>query len=223
VNLTLVRRLVVKDWYLSRLSLGLIAAGGILSVAALYLRTEVGGFVGLTAAFITTILLACTLPMQTVVNERKRQNLAFVMSLPISSVDYTTAKIAGSFLAFIALWLVIAGGAVGTVWRAGVFGGVIPVALVAALSPFVAFALILFVAIVFESEVWAIVATAATNVSYSFLWFFLLRIPGIVDGLKSPVAIWSRPLLVILAGESAAIVVIIALTFFIQSRKRDFI
>jgi ABC-2 type transport system permease protein len=61
------------------------------------------------------------------------------------------------------------------------------------------------------------------NVSYSFAWFFLLRIPGVRENMKSPVAIWSEPVLTILAGEVAIIVLAIALTFYFQSKKTDFI
>jgi len=50
-----------------------------------------------------------------------------------------------------------------------------------------------------------------------------MKIPGLPEQLKSPVAIWSRPILWILAGQVTVIVVALALTFYLQSRKRDFV
>jgi ABC-2 type transport system permease protein len=222
MNRALIARLILKDWYLSRLLLVLIAGGGTLSIGLLYLRREDTGTIGLLSALITSVLLSILLPMQTVVNERKQHNLAFVMSLPISPMEYTAAKVVGNLSAFLVLWAAIAIGVLGTLARTGVFGGLIPFGMVVALAPFVVFCLLLAVAIVVESEMWAVVTMGATNVSYSF-WFLLMKIPGLPEQLKSPVAIWSRPILWILAGQLTVIVVALGLTFYLQSRKRDFV
>ena len=223
MNGALVLRLIMKDWYLSRAALLLIAAAGSLSIGVLYLRGDTTSFLGLSAALIATIFLSILLPMQTVVQERKRQNLPFVMSLPISPMEYTTAKILGNLSAFLVVWLAIVIGVVGTIARGGVYGGVMPVALVASFAPFVAFCLLLAVSIVVESETWAVVTMGTCNVSYSFAWFFLLRVPGLREDMRSPVAVWSQPILTILAMEIAVILLAIGLTFYFQSRKTDFI
>jgi ABC-2 type transport system permease protein len=222
MNRALIARLIVKDWYLSRLPLVLIGAAGTLSIGLLYLRREDTGTIGLISALITAVILSILLPMQTVVNERKQHNLAFVMSLPISPMEYTAAKVVGNLSAFLALWVVIAAGVLGTLARTGTFGGVIPFGMVVALAPFMAFCLLLAVAIVVESDMWAVLTMGATNVSYSF-WFLLMKIPGLPEQLKSPVAIWSRPIRWILAGQVTVIVAALALTFYLQSRKRDFV
>jgi ABC-2 type transport system permease protein len=222
MNRALIARLILKDWYLSRLLLVLIGAAGILSIGLLYLRREDTGTIGLLSALIASVLLSILLPMQTVVNERKQHNLAFVMSLPISPMEYTAAKVVGNLSAFLVLWAAIAIGVLGTLARTGIFGGLIPFGMVVALAPFVVFCLLLAVAIVVESEMWAVLTMGATNVSYSF-WFLLMKIPGLPEQLKSPVAIWSRPILGILAGQITVIVVALGLTFYLQSRKRDFV
>jgi hypothetical protein len=130
--------------------------------------------------------------------------------------------VVGNLSAFLALWVVIAAGVLGTLARTGTFGGVIPFGMVVALAPFMAFCLLLAVAIVVESDMWAVLTMGATNVSYSF-WFLLMKIPGLPEQLKSPVAIWSRPIRWILAGQVTVIVAALALTFYLQSRKRDFV
>jgi ABC-2 type transport system permease protein len=222
MNRALVARLILKDWYLSRVPLVLIAAGGALSIGLLYLRREDTGIIGLISALIVCVLLSILLPTQTVVNERKQRNLAFVMSLPISPMEYTAAKVVGNLSAFLVLWAAVAIGVLGTLARTGIFGGLIPFGMVVALAPFVAFCLLLSVAIVVESEMWSILTMGATNISYSF-WFLLMKIPGLPQQLKGPVAIWSRPILLMLAGQLTFIVASLALTFYLQSRKRDFI
>src|SRR5215467_10557575 len=115
MNRSLILRLGLKDGYLSRATLVGVAAVGALSVGSLYLRHGLTSLLGMFAALIATIFLGTLLPQQTIVNERKRQNLAFVMSLPISIREYTTAKILCNLAGFLVLWLPIVAGMIGTV------------------------------------------------------------------------------------------------------------
>ena len=223
MNRSLVMPLVLKDWYLCRTILLLVAAAGALCVGLLYLRHDGTSFVGLTGALSAAILLSILAPMHTVVTERKQQTLAFVMSLPISAMEYTTAKILSNLSAFLVVWLAIAAGVIGTIARAPGFGGLIPVTVIVALVPLVAFCLLLSVAIVSESELISIVTMGACNISYSFLWFGLARVPGLSQNLKSPVAVWNQPALWIVAGELAFAVLCLGLTFYFQSRKTNFV
>ena len=161
MNRALVWRLIVKDWYLNRVTLALIAVAGALSIGLLFHGGETAGFVGFIAALIVAIFLSILLPMQTVVNERKQQNLPFVMSLPISPMEYTTAKVLGNLSAFSC-----------SGWRSSSACSsrrerrrlrLLPFAFIAALAPFVAFCLLLAVAIVIESERWAMATMGAVT------------------------------------------------------------
>lgn len=219
---SIVLRMVLKDWYLCRVTLILTAMAGTLCVGLLYLGKSGSSFVGLIGALIAAIMLSVLTPIQTIVNERKHQNLAFIMSLPISPMQYTAAKILGNFSAFLVVWLAIAGGVVGTIAGAG-YGGLIPVAVITSLAPFVAFWLLLSVAIVSESELVTLVTMGACNVSYSFGWYVLTRVPGLSQNLKSPVAVWSEPVVWIIAGELVLSALCLGLTFYFQSRKTNFV
>ena len=219
---SIVLRMVLKDWYLCRVTLILTAMAGALCVGLLYLGNSGSSFVGLTGALIAAVMLSVLTPIQTIVNERKHQNLAFIMSLPISPMQYTAAKILGNFSAFLAVWLAIAGGVVGTIAGAG-YGGFIPVAVITSLAPLVAFCLLLSVAIISESEIVTLVTMGACNVSYSFGWPVLMRVPGLSQNLKSPVAVWSEPVVWVIAGELALSALCLGLTFYFQSRKTNFV
>ncbi len=221
MNRAIVGRLILKDWYLSRVPLTLIAAGGAVSTALLY-SGETAGVAGMIAALISLIFLSILIPQLTVVNERKQGNLAFVMSLPISPAEYTLSKVLGNLSAFVVLWAAIAGAVLSIIASAPGIGGVVPLAVIAALAPFVAFCLLLAVAIVTESELMAMVTMGATNVAYSF-WWFLFRLPGFAEDLEGPAPVWSGLVLTIIGAQAATIVLALALTFFFQSRKRSFI
>jgi hypothetical protein len=223
MNAPMIRRLILKDWYLSRVPLALLAVAGTAAIALLFLRREATGYIALTSSFISLILLGNILPTTTIVNERKHRNLAFVMSLPISTADYTAAKMIGNVTAFAAVWTAIAGTIIGIFARSTEFGGMTPVIVVAALAPFVAFCLIVAVAMITESEIGSIVTMAATNIAYSFAGFFLARLPGIRATLKSPVPVWTDTVLAIISVEVGVIVLAIVATFYFQSRKTDFL
>ena len=52
-------------------------------------------------ALSSLIFLGILIPQLTVVNERKQDNLAFAMSLPISPAEYTMSKVLGNLSAFV--------------------------------------------------------------------------------------------------------------------------
>ncbi len=221
MNGALVGRLVLKDWHLMRASLAAAAAGGALSIW-LVSRGDVLGGLGLSAAFIVLVLVSIFVPIVTIVNERKNQTLPLVMSLPVSPADYTVAKLLANLSMFGIFWVAITGAIIAMLVRGGLAGWV-PLAVVSALAPMVAFFLLIAVAIVVESEFWAIVTQGACNVSYSFLFFLLLRNGQLVAEAKSGAAVWSPLVLTIVAGELGAIVVSLVLTFYLHSRKTHFI
>src|SRR5215212_5356501 len=223
MNAPMIRRLILKDLYLSRVSVALVALIGVLAVATLFFKSEVTGFIGLTSSFIALIMLGNMLPMHTIVKERKRQNLAFVMSLPISPADYTSAKIIANVGIFLLVWAAIAGSLIAMFARSGAYGGFVPFIVLASLAPFAAFCVLVAVALVGESEVGAMVTMIVTNVSYSFIWFFLIRVPGIRAAVTSPVPVWSAALLTIIGTEIGIIVAALAAAFYFQSRKTNFI
>jgi len=144
------------------------------------------------------------------------------MSLPISPAEYTMSKVLGNLSAFVLLWAAIAGAVLGTIAFIPGAGGVIPLGVVAALAPFVSFCLLLSVAIVTESELLSMVTIGITNVAYSF-WWFLFRLPGFGENLKSPVPVWSGAILTIIGAQISVILLALTLTFYLQSRKTDFV
>jgi hypothetical protein len=222
MNPVLIRRLILKDWYLARLPLTLIAVGGVVATILLYSGRQTAGFAGIISALIALIFLSILIPQMTVVNERKNGNLAFVMSLPISPAEYTMAKVLSNLTAFVVIWAAIAGTVVGTIASVPGAGGVVPLAVIGALAPFASFALMLAVGIVSESEMLTMVTMGITNVAYSF-WWFLFRLPGVRDDLKSAVPVWSTVMLTIIGVQIAIIVLSFVLTFYFQSRKRSFV
>jgi ABC-2 type transport system permease protein len=224
MNGPVIKQLILKDWRLFRLMIYSSIGAGFLALAILEGRTEPAVVVGSVFFFIAIILVSCILPMNSIVNERKNQNLAFVMSLPVSYLQYTTAKLLANLAIFLIPWLTLTISAVVFIETGGILPrGVIPVALVLALLPFLGFTIITSAALVGEKEGWAMAANVFCNSSYGLTWYFLTRIHGLLDSAGGPRPVWNAQVLTILTSEVGLIVAILGLTYYLQSKKRDFI
>jgi ABC-2 type transport system permease protein len=221
---SMVMRLVLKDWHFQRWSIaGYLAAGGV----ALFLTgigTE-GSFYAGTVLLITILItVGIHLAMATVVTERTEQTLPFIMSLPISARDYTTAKILANVLIFMVPWLTLVIGTIAVIGgRSAVPDGLIPFSTVVLTEIFAAYSIVLSVAIVSESTAWTVGAMVATNLFFQFFIYSVARIPQIAREMKGDRAQWSAPVLALLGSEITLIVVLIAITFALQNRKKDFL
>src|SRR5215472_311827 len=109
---SVIKQLVRKDWLL-HLPLILPCIGvGLVALLILQIGGEVAGVLGSVWFFIAMIITASMLPMSAIVNERKKQTLAFVMSLPVSSIQHTAAKLISTIFIFFVPWLILVAGAV---------------------------------------------------------------------------------------------------------------
>jgi ABC-2 type transport system permease protein len=221
---SIVRQLILKDWRLNRLQIFISIAAGLIALGVILRGGEGPMVAGAVWFFISLILVGTMLPLAGIVNERKKQNLAFLMSLPVSSMQYTTAKLISTVGMFLVPWVTLVIAAVVLIETRGIVPpGAIPVALLLAGMPFVGLCVLTGAALIGESEGWGIAANVACNSSYGLVWYFLGRVPGLMADVKSPVPVWNPTVLKFLGGELGLIVLILALTFYIQSRKRDFI
>jgi hypothetical protein len=220
---SVVGHLISKDWRLHRFHVLLSLVGGAAALALFQVKREVPFVLGAVWFFVALIVFACMLPVTNVVNERKKQNLAFVMSLPVSARQYAMSKIASTFGMFLVPWIALVGCAVLLIEARGLPHGAIPTALMLNGLVLVGFFLIASVAIVSESEAWTAGATIVCNASYGVVWYLIVRVPGALKEMGSPVVIWSPRILTILAVECVLIAIALGLTFYLQSKKRDFV
>ncbi len=221
---SVVRQLILKDWRLHRMQIILSIAGGAAALSVVQIRSEVPFVLGTVWFFIALILMGSMLPSSNIVNERKKQTLPFLMSLPVSALQYTTAKIISTFGMFLILWLALVAGALSLIAkRSDIPHGFIPMALVLAGLTLVGFCLVAAAAIISESEGWFIAATIVCNSSYGVVWYLIVRVPAIRHDAVAPVPVWSPTVLMLLGVEFSLIALSLGLAFLVQSRKRDFV
>ena len=224
MNRSVVQTLILTDWQRHRVAILLSIAGGGVALVLLQFGGEIATILGATWFFVSLIVLGSMVPSSNVVNERKKQILPFLMSLPLSITQYTMAKTVSTVGIFLVPWLTLVVAAVSLiVGRESIPDGMIPTTIILSTLTLIGFCVIAGVALVSESEGWTMAATVVANTSYGYGWYLLVRNPVIREGMKSPVVVWSPEVLTIIAVEVAVIVVILGLTFYLQSRKKDFV
>ncbi len=224
MNHAMIRRLIYKDWYLNRVPISMYVAVGLLAVAAL----GYGTFGAFYAGSILLLTVLCTIGIHlitvTVIEERREHTLAFVMSLPVSAAEYTTAKILANVLILSVAWATLFVGTVGVIaGRATLPDGLIPFATVILLYFFAGYFLILTVALISESLGWTIGAMVLVNLFLQAVMYGVSNAPGIAGDMKGEAIVWRQPIAGVLAAEVAAILLMLGLTFYLQSRKTDFL
>jgi hypothetical protein len=147
------------------------------------------------------------------------------MSLPVSSARYGLAKLASTAGMFLISWLALLAAALYMILgRHTLPHGAIPAGMILMGFPLIGFCLITGAALVGESEGWATSALAITNSSYWLVWFMLVsHVPSLTQTWGAPVAVWTPAVFKILGFEFAIIVLILGVTLYVQSRKRNFI
>ena len=223
MNGSMLAVLIRKDLRMSWHFLATAVIAGFGALTLWQVGSDAFAIAGMIAFFVVLIMLGI-LPMGMIVNERKKQTLAFVMSLPITAAQYAIAKLTTALGMFLVPWLLLVGIALTLiVSRADVSNGIIPLALILMLLPLIGFLITTSVAIVSESETRSVFAMATVNVSYSFVWVAITMTPGLTRDLGGAAPVWNETVMSVFGAEIAAIVVILALTLYLQSRKRDFV
>jgi len=219
-----IRILFLKDLFLSRWPLFGYLVGGLFSAMVACLPSESAGFIGFI--LIVTVAIASGIHLIGVLLLAESIDLTrtFVMSLPVSLLDYSIAKISVVLVAFLIPWL-------GMLASLTVLNFIVPEAKPGVLAFLVllflfmlaGFCLQLATAVVTESVGWTIVVVALGNVLLSLFLKMLHEHPEISQLPKSVVLSWPPVALQIMAIEAIVILVALGLAFLFQIRRRDLV
>lgn len=223
MNTSMVKTLILKDWYFQLPSILLALGGGAVSLAVVMFGGQAGFTLGLILLVTVMVMLSAMSVMGNVIGERENQTLTFTMSLPVSYLEYTTSKIVGNLLIFVPFWLVMLAGSVALILAAPVIHGFFAFAIIMAVEMLLSTCLMLAVAIVSESKGWSIAAMLVGNLALNVVGYVVAHIPGIQKGMFGNVVYWNSTATILLTSELALIALLIGGAFYLQSRKKDFI
>ena len=224
MNYPMVKRLILKDWYFQRWAILAYSLTGFLALGLTAMGTDASSYAGSILLITVMIAIGFQLVMVTVVQERSEQTLPFIMSLPISPMEYTTAKIGANLLIFMLPWLTLTSGTLLLLGTEGArSGALIPFSLIILTELLAAYLLVLTVAVVSESQGWTIFVLVLTNLFFQGFLYWVSHMPSIAEGMKGRGAVWNQTAVTLLSVEVGVSILLIAMAFVLQARKRNFL
>jgi hypothetical protein len=220
----MIQRLILKDWFLHRWGILGSLAGVAAALAIVIFCGTAGFYLGLTLLITVLVVVSAQLAIASSVTERKEQTLAFIMSLPISYREYTTAKILSNLLIFLLPWTLVslASGAI-LLLAPGASQGLFPFTVIMCIEILLNSCLVSCVAITTESQGWTTTAIIAANVAVNIVGYMIAHIPAIGAGLGKHSILWTNAATMCVLVELALIVLLFAGTYYVQSRKPDYL
>jgi hypothetical protein len=224
MNYPMVKRLILKDWYLQRWAIAGSIVGGVVTLGVIVTGGKAGFLFGVIGLVTVLIAVGAQVAMATTVLERKEQTLPFVMSLPVSCREYTAAKILAILSIFLLPWLTLVLGSFAILTISPESPrGLIPFVAIMATEILVSTCLVVAVAVTSESQGWTIGAIMVGNLTLNVVGYYVAHIPSIARGMFGHTVQWSSAASVLLLAEFAMAVLLLGLTFFFQARRTDFL
>ena len=224
INTAMIPLLIRKDWYLHRYEILGAVAVGLIALPITVFTGKAGFVLGVILLVGALVTISMQMAITTVINERKEQTLAFVMSLPVSPREYTTAKILANLLIFLLAWAVILLGALALILLApGIPHGILPFAVIMIAELLVTGCLIFSVAIMTESQPWTIAALLVGEFAFNLVGYAVAHTHGIAAYMEGAHVYWNAASVAILGTELVLVALLLGLTFFVQGRKTDFL
>jgi hypothetical protein len=215
-------QLVRKDLYLSRWIVIGSTLAGLLSLAVAPL-SQVALYVGAISFICVLVVLNVFLVMAGVVQEKKDRVLLFVLSLPISTTQYTVAKMVASFTTFFVPWVVLTAASLVTIAASDIPNGLMPPAVAVSAYLLCYYCALLAAGMVAQGIGWITAAIVAGNVSINFVIPLVFRLPSISASASGATAVWGGDLIAVLVLEAAFCAAALGLVYVVQSHRRDFV
>jgi ABC-type multidrug transport system permease subunit len=222
MNGSIFRRLVLTDLYLLRWPVaGVLVAGGV-AVAMMPLG-PVSAYVGGVSLICTIVILNIVVVMTSIVQERKDKVQLFMLSLPVSTGQYTAAKLTASAIAFIGPWIALTAAAASVIDVSALPNGSLPFLLTVLVYLLLYFCVLAGVGLASDSTGWHFTVITVGNVSVNFLIPWLLSRPSVYRHRTDPAAVWTGDIMTIIGIELAAAAIALGLCLFVRSRRTDFV
>jgi hypothetical protein len=216
-----IRRLVVKDLYLFRwLSLGGIV-GGLIAAAMMTtsaLAINAGGLLFICTLVVLNIFLAMA-----AVTERKEHMALFILSLPVSPVQYITAKAVATLIAYGVPWLLLTAAVAIAVDVSPMPNGFLPFWMAIQAYQFLYFGALCAVGLNTDSTGWHATAITAGNISVNFFITALFTWPALMTGAGGATAVWPPAVIGLIVAALLGGIVALGLGIAVYRRRTHYL
>lgn len=222
LNLPVVKLLIAKDWRLFQKQLAACVLAGIVALCLIGMARSWSFYLGSLLMIIVLVCASCFSISTSLLSERKEHTLAFVMSLPVTPLDYYLAKLAGNLVTFLVPFLVMLAGTMLVIFTTPVPDGVAVLSLLIFGHVLIAYALSLSVAMAVESEGWNIFAMIGSMVLINPFIMLMGQLPAIRDHVNTDTIVFGPVVAAILLVQAVFSVAILVGTGWVHGRKKAF-
>ena len=222
LNWPVIRLLMIKDWQLFQKQLAAHLLGGIVALAFLGMAKPWAFYIGSLLLIILLVAIACFAISTSLLAERREQTLAFVMSLPVSPLDFTVAKLAGNLLTFSVPFVVMALFTAIIVFGTPLPDGLVVLAALIFGHVLAAYCIALMVAMQVESEGWNMFVMIGSMVLINPFIMAIGQMESVQTVVRGNAVVWHAPVLGILAAQVLVGIVCLAIATWSNGRKPAF-
>lgn len=222
LNWPVIKLLIVKDWILFQKQLAAYVAAGIFALCLIGMAKGWSFYLGSLLLIVVLVAAACFSISTSLLAERKEQTLAFVMSLPLTPLDFYLAKLLGNLVTFFVPFLIMSFGSIAVIAFTPLPDGLIVFFTLIFGFVALAYAISLSVAMAVESEGWNTFAMIGSMTLINPFIMILGQIPEISSYVKTESIVWSGPAVSILLAQIAVSVAVLVATGWVHCRKQAF-
>lgn len=222
MNMSMIIKLIVKDWQLYKWFMGGYALLAIMAAGAMTLPSELAYYTGFVVLVTVLIGASAHIVFSSIVIEKKEYQLSFIMGLPINPLDYTLSKVVGGLVIYMACWATAVVATLLSIYLSEMPNGLIPMMIISATEILVATTILLCVGITFGSEASTIIVMVLLNLFFNVFLFSVTKLPGINMHIESENAVFNPTVFAILGAEIGLIILFVLITTYYRSRKACF-
>ncbi len=222
LNLPVIKLLVAKDWRLFQKQLAACVLAGIVALCLIGMAKSWSFYLGSLLMIIVLVSASCFSISTSLLNERKEQTLAFVMSLPVSPLDYYLAKLVGNLITFLVPYLVMLVGTLFVIFFTPVPDGLVVLSLLIFGHVLVAYTVAFSVAMAVESEGWNIFAMIGSNLLINPFIMAVGQLAVIKNFTNTDTIVFGPVVASILLAQVVVSVVVLVVTGWVHGRKKSF-
>ncbi len=222
LNLPLIKLLIAKDWMLFQKQLAAYVTAGIFALCLIGMAKGWSFYLGSLLLIVVLVAAACFSISTSLLAERKEHTLAFVMSLPLTPLDFYLAKLLGNLVTFFVPFLIMSFGTIAVIAFTPLPDGLIVFAILIFGFVALAYTISLSVAMAVESEGWNTFAMIGSMTLINSFIMGLGQIAEISSHVRTDSIVWSLPAVSILLAEVTVSVAVLVATGWVHCRKQAF-
>lgn len=222
LNLPVIKLLVAKDWQLFQKQLAACVLGGIVALCLIGMATGWSFYLGSLLLIIVLVCTSCFSISTSLLVERKEHTLAFVMSLPVTPLDYYLSKLTGNLITFLVPFLVMLAGTMLVILFTPLPDGLVVLSLLVFGHVLLAYTVSLSVAMAVESEGWNIFAMVGSMLLINPFIMLMGQLPAISDHVNTDTIVFGAVAASILLFQLVASIAVLVVTGWVHCRKKSF-